>query len=187
MSLAKIYSNSWEVFNLGSPTYSAVLQNYQTVIWFTGNDNKTSLSSAEQLALAEFLDNGGKLLLTGQNIGYDLITDGSATDSLFFTNYLHAELLNDSLPATMIMGFPSDPITAGLFLNIDPRIGGAGNQTSPSAIRPVSGAIAILKYLPSQSVAGIRYSNETNGAKLVYLPFGYEGISGPYANSAENF
>ncbi len=187
MSLAKIYSNSWDVFNQGSPSYAEVLKKYQTVIWFTGDDKKNSLTISEQLALAEFLESGGRLLLTGQNIGYDLITDGSAADSLFFTNYLQAELIKDSLQATMMMGFPSDPITSGLFLNIDARIGGAGNQTSPSAIRPVGNATAILKYLPSQSVAGIRWLNETTGSRLVYLSFGYEGISGPYANSAEKF
>ncbi|MBC8185075.1 T9SS type A sorting domain-containing protein [candidate division KSB1 bacterium] len=185
--LAKIYNNSWEVSTEGCPSYANVLHNYHTVIWFTGDDRKTSLTSEEQSAIAEFLDNGGNLLLTGQNIGYDLIVDGTPGDSSFFANYLHAELIADSVQATMIIGVPSDPISDRLFLNIDARVGGAGNQTAPSAVGPINGAQTFLKYLPSQSSAGIRFKDETNGCRLVYLPFGYEGIAGPYKDSAENF
>jgi aminopeptidase N len=187
MSLAKIYKNNWEIYSQGNLAYSDVIQNYQTVIWFTGDDKQTSLTSDEQQAITEFLDNGGNLLLTGQNIGYDLVADGTPGDSLFFANYLHSELLADSIQATMIMGISGDPISDKLFLNIDARVGGAGNQTTPSAIAPINDAQTFLKYLPSQSSAGIRYYDETKGSRLVYLPFGYEGISGPYEDSAEKF
>jgi len=187
MSLAKVYNDNWEIISQGIPSYSEVLQRYQTVIWFTGDDRETSLTNEEQQALTEYLNNGGWLLLTGQNIGYDLVADGTIEDSTFFNDYLHAEYIADSVQATMIMGVPSDAMSGGLFLNIDAKAGGAGNQSAPSIIAPINGAQTFLKYIPSMSCAGIRYMDESKGYRLVYLPFGYEGISGPYSDSAEKF
>jgi len=187
MAMAKVYNDNWDIVNQGNPDYSEILKNYQTVIWFTGDDRETSLTSEEQQTLAEYLDNGGKLILTGQNIGFDLIEDGTTEDSTFFTDYLHAEYIADSMQVTMIIGVPSDPISAGLFLNIDGKGGGAGNQNAPSIVNPINGAQTLLKYIPGMASAGIRYMDEAKGYCLVYLPFGYEGISGPYSDSAEKF
>jgi aminopeptidase N len=185
MSLAKIYSDTWEVTTQSCPAYSEVLQKYQTVIWFTGDDRSTSLTREEQQAIAEYLDHGGWLVLTGQDIGYDLLADGSLEDSSFFTDYLHAEFLADTVKSTMIRGEPGDPIGNGLFIYLEDKPGSAGNQKAPSAIAPVDGASSFLKYIPQNSSAGIRYMDDNKGYRLVYLAFGFEGISGPYQDSAQ--
>lgn len=185
MSLAKIYMDSWEVTSQGIPSYAEVLQKYQTVIWFTGDDRTTSLTQQEQQAIAAYLDQGGWLLLTGQNIGHDLIADGTPDDSTFYTDYLHAEFAVDTVNSTMIMGVPGDAIAGGMFVYIDTAAGGAGNQTAPSAINPINGATMFLKYIPQMSAAGIRYWDEATGSRIVYLPFGFEGISGPYSDTAQ--
>ncbi|UCE06702.1 MAG: T9SS type A sorting domain-containing protein, partial [bacterium] len=185
MSLAKIYSDSWEAKSRGVPLFTDVLQNYQTIIWFTGNDRSTSLTSEEQQAIAEYLDHGGWLVLTGQDIGYDLMADGSPEDSSFFTDYLHAEYLADTVKSTMIRGEVGDPIGNGLLIYLQDRPGSAGNQKAPSSIAPRDGANTFLKYIPQNSVAGIRYMNTNRGYRLVYLSFGFEGISGPYQDSAQ--
>ncbi len=183
-SLAKIYYDSWNVQTQGVPGYDKVLQKYRTVIWFTGDDRYTSLTSEEQKAIARFLDHGGWLILTGQNIGYDLMVDGSAQDSLFFTNYLHAELLSDSVASIMIRGEPGDPIGQGGFVYIQNKPGYASNQRSPSAIGPRDGAQSFLKYIPQNLSAAIRYMDDRTGYRLIYLGFGIEGISGPYQDTA---
>ncbi len=185
LSLSKVYIDNWEVTAQGIPGYSQVLQNYQTVIWFTGDDRTSSLTHDEQSALKQYLDTGGWLLLTGQDIGYDLITDGTNSDSLFYTNYLHAEFVSDTIKPTMIIGVPGDPISQGLFINIDPNAGAAQNQFSPSVIQPIDGAQTFLKYIPGMAPAGIRYMDPVNSYRLVYLPFGIEGIAGPYDDSAQ--
>jgi len=187
MSLAKIYSDTWEVNSQGIPSFAKVLQNYQTVIWFTGDDRSNSLTSDEQQAISEYLDNGGWLVVTGQNIGYDLIADGTTEDSSFFVNYLHADYLADTVKSTMIRGESGDPIANGMFIYLEDRPGCAGNQTAPSAIIPDDGASSILKYIPQNSTAGIRYRDEDKGYRLVYLAFGFEGISGPYQDTAQKF
>lgn len=185
MALSKIYSDTWEVTSNGFPGFADVLQNYQIVIWFTGDDRTTSLTRDEQNSLAEFLDHGGNLVLTGQNIGYDLVTDGAPEDSLFFTNYLHADFVADTVSSTRLIGASGDPIASGMFVFIDEKVGGARNQQSPDAISPRDGAVAFLKYIPQMSAAAIRYVDGAKNYNLAYLGFGMEGISGPYQDSAQ--
>jgi len=93
----------WDVSSKGCPTVS-VAQTYKAMIWFTGNDRENTLTSEEQAFLANYLDNGGRLLLTGQDIGYDLIQKGSTSDAAFYANYLHAKLISDSANTTSIRG-----------------------------------------------------------------------------------
>ncbi len=185
MSLAKIYTDKWEIKSRGIPSFADVLQNYQTVIWFTGDDRTSTLTPEEQQAIAAYLDQGGRLVLTGQDIGFDLISDGTPGDSSFFLNYLHAELVSDSVKSTRIRGEVGDPIANGMFVYIEDKPGSAGNQRSPSAIAPREGASSFLKYIPQNSTAGIRYMDDQKGYRLVYLAFGFEGISGPYQDSAQ--
>lgn len=163
------------------------LNNFDTMIWFTGDDRDSTLTIDEQALIAEFLDSGGRLILSGQNIGYDLVENGSESDSAFFSTYLHAQFISDLVDQTMLIGIQGDPITQGLFLNLKGAYDGAGNQTSPDVIAPFDHAAPILKYLPSIKCAGLRYFNDTNGSYLIYLSFGIEGIAGPYEDSAEKF
>ncbi len=185
MSLAKIYADNWEVKSQGVPSFTDVLQKYQTVLWFTGDDRTTSLTREEQKVMGEYLDHRGWLILTGQNIGYDLVADGSPDDSSFFANYLHAELLSDSVKSTMMRGETGDPIGIGSFVYIQEKSGSAGNQNSPSAIIPRDGASSFLKYIPQNTTAGIHYMDDQKGYRLVYLAFGFEGISGPFQDTAQ--
>jgi len=187
MSLAKIYSDQWEVQSHGVPSFADVLQKYKLAIWFTGDDRETALTSEEQSAIAQFLDHGGWLILTGQNIGYDLAVAGSLQDSLFFANYLHAQLLSDSVASTMMRGDPGDPLSEGAFVYIQNKVGSASNQRSPSAIGPRDGAQSFLKYIPQNLSAAIRYMDDRTGYRLIYLGFGFEGISGPYQDTAVRF
>ncbi|NOZ61339.1 MAG: T9SS type A sorting domain-containing protein [Calditrichaeota bacterium] len=185
LSLAKVYYETWDVKQNGVPDYDDILKNYQTVIWITGNDRTTTLTAEEQDAVGKFLDNGGWLLLSGQDIGYDLVADGSEQDSLFYSNYLHAQFLSDSVNSTKLIGVPNDPIAGGMFVYIEDKPEAASNQHSPSAIAALNGAETILKYIPQMTAGGIRYSDPASGAKLVYLAFGLEGISGPYEDTGQ--
>jgi len=180
-----IYALPWDNQTTGLPIDT--LENFDTIIWFTGDDRYTTLTKIEQTLLKNFLDSGGKLLLSGQNIGYDLVEDGTVEDSLFYTNYLMAEFINDNAEPVMLLGNPNDTNMQGIFLNFDGGYGGASNQDSPDIIKEIAPAAPLLKYLPSQETAGLRYINESTGSFVIYLPFGFEGIAGPYENSAIEF
>ncbi len=117
------------------------MKNYDIVIWFTGkdySDDYLTLTDTDRDNLKYFLDNGGKLFLTGENIGYDYIyhwEDGSnITAEDFFHNYLHSHYCKrtDNLS---LEGFYRDPITTGYTsmtpLNIG---GGAGVNSDPDLV-----------------------------------------------------
>ena len=163
----------WDVNALGIPDFSEA----EIVIWATGDDRDSTLTPDEQQLLATFLDNGGRLLLTGQNIGYDLAADGTVSDSLFLHNYLHADFINDKDESPFVLGKYDDELGSRLVLFFESLPGGAGNQNSPDIITPVEPAVSFLKYYPSSEDAGLYYQNELIGSRLVYLAFGMEGIS----------
>lgn len=170
----------WDTKAKGLPSFQ--LSEYKTVIWFTGDDRDSTLTPQDQSLLIDYINQGGNLILTGQNIGYDLAARGSPGDSLFYTTYLHAELLADSCISTYIRGITDDPIGKGKILSFIGNFG-AHNQNSPSIIKPIAPAEACITYLPpTLGAAAIRFSNATS--KLVYFAFGLEGIAGPTETAA---
>ena len=180
------------------------MKNYDIVIWFTGNDYGDpfyTLTPNDQTNLETFLNNGGKLFITGQDIGYDI----GGTD--FYKDYLHAYFCKDNTKDYSLEGSPSEPIGDGLLINID---GGAGNQKYPSLIFYYEngnlydnssfyysvakesiitglGKIYVVKcddgtYIWSKSPfvlpGAIKHdSGGPNGYKVVYFAFGFEGIN----------
>ena len=184
LNAKEIYPEHWDLSAKGTPAKDLMHQ-YKAVIWFTGDDEETALSAEEQTAIADYLDNGGRLLITGQNLSDALVKNGSASDSAFYANYLHAKLVADSTKPTTIVGISGDPITNGLFFNFSGDYGGAGNQNKPDVITATPGATAILKYIPGRQDAGLCYVDPVTNSRLVYLAFGFEGIAGPQEDSAE--
>ena len=120
------------------------------------------------------MENGGNLILSGQNIGHDLAANGSADDAHFFTNYLHAEYISDSIDEIYISGLSEEPISSEFNLFIMHE-----TQTSPSAIAPCEGASAILVYFDSRHAAAIKYEGDY---KLVYFALGLEGLQAASGN-----
>ena len=166
----------------GEVTYD-VLSNYigegKVVIWFTGCDWLTTLKQKEREAIQQFLNNGGKLFITGQDIGYNI---GSTS---FYQNVLRARYVQDNIRLYNIDGISIDDLS-GQFENIVITGGdGAYNQYWPSEIDPQSGASVIFLYDPtggagkrnSSGAAGIKYYDQSTGGAFVYLSFGFEAIN----------
>lgn len=177
------FADHWDVNANGVPALD-LLRAYQAVIWFTGDDRETTLSPAEQLVLANYLSHGGRLLLTGQDIGYDLIRTGTPADSAFFHQYLHVDFSADSSGRTIVMGLAGDPVGNGVVLNFIGTQGGAHNQKAPDVITAIAPATIFLQYFPGTSGAGARSEDMTSGSRIIYLGFGFEGIAGPKIDSA---
>ena len=177
----RVLYDVWEVQRLGIPELS---EGHNILIWSTGDDRVNTLTHDEQALLTTFLDNGGKLLLNGQNIGYDLVEDGSIEDSLFYTNYLHAQYIMDSADDAWVVGVSGDPIGSQVYAYFEGQYGGADNQNSTDVIEPIDPAISCFYYAIAKHSAGIHYEDQATGNRVVYLPFGLEGISGPSPNSA---
>ena len=79
----------------------ARLSNYKLVIWFTGGTYKNTLTLTDQTNLQSYLDNGGRLFISGQDIGFDI---GSSN---FYQNYLHASYITDDALGAVYTGLNS--------------------------------------------------------------------------------
>ena len=145
----------------------SLMQGYTAVVWFTGDDWTTTLDSSDQSNLATFLDNGGRLFITGQDIGYDINTDP------FYSNYLHANHLVDTA-GWDVAGETGDPIGDGLAFGISSG-DGANNQNYPDGIAPIGNATSCFYYNGTAYKAGIKVSE--GAYRIVYFGFGFEAIN----------
>jgi len=102
--------------------------------------------SETQDNLADYLDTGGRLFISGQNIGrYIGWSD-------FYREYLHAEYVQDDIDLYALFGVTDDPVTDGLYVSISGG-DGAKNQYSPSEIDPIPPAVSIFTYDPGATTA----------------------------------
>ncbi len=156
--------DTWTVYSQGSPTL-AKLQQYSIVVWLTGSDYSTTLTSTDQSNLASYLNGGGKLFISGQDIGYDIRSDS------FYGTYLHATYKRDD---TNTYGLDGADFLAGVSINVSGG-DGANNQSYPSEITPANGGVGVLDYTgTTYTYGGVRYAGTY---KLVYFSFGFEAIN----------
>ncbi len=174
------YYDVWRVAQQGSPDIDE-LNKYGTVVWLTGSQ-ATTLSAAEQNTIQTYLQGGGELFLSGQNIGDDLLGSGNDASRLFFENILHARHIQDnatSSPIIMVAGIDGDPISKTFRPYFFITEGdGANNNTSASAVAPDSLASPVLTYFGTglmDKVSAIKYSGDDY--RLVYFAFSFEGIN----------
>ncbi len=139
---------------------------YQGVIWFTGDAVTGTLTGSDQAILGAYLDGGGALFLSGQNIGADI------GDSDFYQDYLHARFMNDTSAETRLTGLDFLSGTADIFIS---GSGGADNQTSPDEIAPASGGVAVYEYMGLPDYGGVAYPGVLY--RSVYFSFGFEAIN----------
>jgi len=144
------------------------MSQYSAVVWFTGDDGSTTLVTEDQSTLGAYLDGGGRLFITGQDIGYDIRT------SPFYSTYLHATYGVDDTNVIDLDGVSSCPIGDGLTLVITSG-DGANNQAWPSGITIVNPATEVFTYHNNPYTAGLKV--ETADYRLVYFSFGFEGIN----------
>jgi len=160
----------------GSPT-GAELMDYPVVWWYTGDVRDSLIIHDDVVAMQTYLDAGGRLFLTGQNVAEEL---SQTADSLFLPDYLGARYDGSLLGMPFLSGVDSDPIGDGITLVIGGS-GGAANQHNPDSLRPVPGAWSSFhyskKYPPEGEggVGGVAY--EHGGFKTVFWGFGFEAVT----------
>jgi len=160
--------DEWTVEALGSPS-TADLVPYRVLVWFIGNDSSVTLTSADQSVLASFLDGGGRLFVTGQDIGWDI--GRSPSIAPFYTDYLHATYVRDDTNLTTLIG--SD-ICAGQTIQIGGS-GGANNQTYPSEVSPADAEATPLFAYQGDGTGALKVKD--GAYKVVYFAFGFEAIN----------
>lgn len=162
----------WETY-WRNPPFHELLSNYDNdiVIWTTPGTGLITMEEA-QTALRNFIDSGGKLFITGQNIGRELSENGTAYNA-FLERYLFADFVSDDVGYTELNGLEGEIINDIPFTISGGD--GANNQASPDYLLPIVPAYSFATY-DTLYTAGIR-SNRGIGRKVAYLSFGFEGIS----------
>ena len=170
---------TWGVWDIAlEPVTATDLSTFDFCFWLTG-ERVPALTAEDMTALEGYLDGGGRLFISGQDIGRDV--GGTA----FYSDYLHAALLADSSGNTVVEGIDGEPISDGLTLNISGG-DGADNQSSPSVVAPRSdGAVAYptFYYGGTQDAAAVSsvwfpaLPDSGVSVRVSYFAFGFEGIN----------
>ena len=149
------------------------LANYDIVIWSAPDDSPGYIQA--DAALAAYLDDGGKLLLSGQDIAYFDGGGSSFSDSTYFQPYLKARFVRENTSVESVTGIVGEPFD-GLSLSIQDG-DGADNQTSPDSITIIDEdfASSMLAYNDG-AVAGF-HVGLCVPYRVMMLPFGFEAIN----------
>ena len=161
----------WEYAESGALSGRAAL--FPFCVWITGKESTGTLLDTDKDELADFLQSGGNLLLTGQNIGDDL-----GTGDPFMNEFLKADHQFDNVNQFLLDGEDGHPISnsTSLFLIGSP---GAGNQNSPASCLPLTGGEPVYNYQnPPYPIGAVSCESPEYGYKSIYFSFGVEAISG---------
>jgi hypothetical protein len=161
----------WHHPSQGTPSTARMLS-YDAVIWFTGDDFHETLNPQDQGNLGMYLNQSGRLFLSGQDIGWDLAYLGRGL--YFYQHFLHAQYDVDNTSTRMVTGTGGDPIGNGLTFSIQGG-DGANNQLWPDGIQAISPGTVVFTYQGTQYKAAVK--TDTLGYKVVYFAFGFEAIN----------
>lgn len=172
-SLNELYA-VWDVSTQGDPS-GATLEGYPLVFWMTGDSNSVSPTMAGVSAMQSYLDAGGHLFLTGQDIAENI---SERADASFLSDYLGITYSGNEQFA-VANGVPGDIISDGLKLN-GGSVDGSKNQTSPDRIALAGGsaasALAVVCY--TYHISGLNAAvHIDNGYRVVFFGFGFEAVS----------
>ncbi|MGB2770082.1 MAG: C25 family cysteine peptidase, partial [Candidatus Zixiibacteriota bacterium] len=178
-----------------------IFEQYQSVVWSTGDDygslsDPATLDATDEARLMTYLDNGGSLLLSSQ----DLLLDHNP--DVFITDYLHVAGHNDDEGVTSVSGVSDDTISDGMsfglsypFYNFSDHIfpgaeaAGIFYETSKESAPPRPG-VQIDEYAGEGAgpvnYCALRYpASGPSVYKVAFFTFAIEAVpeSGTYPNN----
>ena len=151
------------------------LSKYFAVDWYVGEESTTgkSLDSTEKVFIKKYLDKGGRLLISGSEIGWDLGRAASANaDTNFYKNYLKAVYVSDGAGTYNFNG------TTGFFNGGNGTLGngsnGSYNVDFPDVVDTTGGSSLVLNYTGGTGTgAGVGYKGSF---RVLYFGFPIEAI-----------
>jgi hypothetical protein len=168
---------SWDLLD-GALTLDDLNDAAQSVIWITG-DTSLSLDEDDRALISAYMDQGGEILVSGQEIAYDLcdFTGPHATGEtiVWFINYMHATYQISFSTTLFVEGVTGSILGDGLSFGLQPS--GDNAQTTPDVVQPGIGAETSFYYQGVPTWYGC--TTWTDGSThLVFMGFGVEGIIG---------
>jgi uncharacterized lipoprotein YddW (UPF0748 family) len=157
------------------------LGDYLAVDWFVGEDSvaDAALSDVERALLGTYLDAGGRLLISGSEIGYDLVEMGR--DPSFYHDYLQASYLGDDAGTYHFAGVPGG-ILDGLAGSFDDSTQGTYDVGYPDRLAETPTSTLVLAYTGGTADgAAVAHSGDY---RLVYFGFPLETVTDPLTRTA---
>ena len=160
-------------------TTADALTNYPKVVWMLGEESTVdeTFSATEQTAVTAYLNGGGRLFVSGAEIGFDLGRVGVATpsDIHFLTNTLRVGYITDSAGTGQVTG-TTKGFLSGVSITFNdtnqlPQIYAANY---PDVLNGINGAVTAAVYGTSAGGASgaiIQYSNATYRTVVMGFPF----------------
>ena len=149
---------------------AADLAPYDVVVWANPWSSPGYLGVTN--VLASYLDGGGRLFISGQDIGYWDVEKSYAPT--FYANYLHASYVRDNAGSKQVVGTPGD-----LLSDVSLKLGDVyghkkGSDFYPDEVVPRDSAAASIISYSGDGVAGLKVEPCAGGYRAIYLAFGYE-------------
>ncbi|MBD3232673.1 MAG: T9SS type A sorting domain-containing protein [candidate division Zixibacteria bacterium] len=156
--------NFWDV---NFSTYlTEDLINFENLIIYSGDQEGEVLDTSEIDILTGFLENGGKILFTGQNLASSLQNDNLLEDIL--------KLQFQDVYSGILTVEGEDDDLIGDNLNFAIEDGeGADNQDAPESIELLFGSLPVFHY-EGEKTCGARI--QIDGYKAVFYSFGLESV-----------
>ncbi len=174
-SLNTVY-DAWDKKADPDGTYD--FSDYNVLIWFTGDHRDSIFSDTDIESLMTYLDDGGRLFLTGQDVAQVLSGSAEPLFQDFLSDYLHCGFVYENCTQRLIMGEAGDTVGDTLYIQTY-GAASAQNQSSKDVLEPDSLAVSVLRYMktwstPTDSIAAIRYQGDY---RVVFFGFGFEGMN----------
>ncbi len=155
------------------------LSDYDAVVWILGEESSVddTFDGIEQLAVNSYLNNGGKLFVSGAEIGWDL--DQLNNGRTFYNDTLRADYVADDANTYDVSGI-SGGILDGLSFSFDDGSTDYDAQF-PDVITTSNGSTLIASYGATGTAggAGVAWNEQ-----LVMFGFPYETIVGEASRTA---
>jgi uncharacterized repeat protein (TIGR01451 family) len=165
--------DEWPIRHLPGevPTADDLLP-YDVIVWAAPMDAPGYIGAQD--AVAGYLSSGGRLFISGQDIGF-LDGSGLFLFAAYYRDYLKAQFVKDSAGSWTLTG-ATEELFAGITITIT-GLGGADNQTYPDSITVSDpDAAAPVFFYEGNGCGGLR-ADTCLGYRVAYLSFGFEAIN----------
>ena len=157
-------------------TELVALNDYRLLIWNVSWGFPAFTPSDIEL-LTNYLDNGGNVMVFGQDIGWDIFdSNGNSNFSEaqdFYHNYLGAEYLADNSGGLQIVGIDEDPISDGLSFSLERSYG--WSDFYPEEIGSYQNKAESVFLYNNEKTGAVKYDSGT--FRTIYFGFGFEQIA----------
>lgn len=151
------------------------LSDYAAVIWYTGEESVAdqTFNATERAAVSSYINAGGRFMVSGAEIGYELVSQGVAPS--FFTGTLRAGYVSDDAGTYNVTG-AAGSIFSGVSFSFD-----NGSQfydaDFPDRLSATGGSTVVMNYSGGSGGGAATAWAGVNGARTLVMGFPFETIT----------